>query len=104
MLQPTTDYLLFHSDVRRPVWEDPMNIDGGKWIVRLRKGVADRLWEDLVLGTIGDQFEESDGVCGCVLSVRVQEDILSVWHRDEKDTVAKNRIKCILFLRISLMA
>jgi len=93
MLQPTTDYLLFHSDVRRPVWEDPMNIDGGKWIVRLRKGVADRLWEDLVLGTIGDQFEESDAVCGCVLSVRVQEDILSVWHRDEKDTVAKNRIK-----------
>jgi len=93
MLQPTTDYLLFHSDVRRPVWEDPMNIDGGKWIVRLRKGVADRLWEDLVLATIGDQFEESDSVCGCVLSVRMQEDILSVWHRDEKDTAAKNRIK-----------
>jgi len=93
MLQPTTDYLLFHSDVRRPVWEDPMNIDGGKWIVRLRKGVADRLWEDLVLGIIGDQFEEDDAVCGCVLSVRVQEDILSVWHRDEKNTAAKNRIK-----------
>jgi len=91
-LLPTTDYLLFHSQIRRPVWEDPLNIEGGKWIIRLRKGIADRLWEDLVLGIIGDQFEEEDEICGCVLSVRSQEDILSVWNRNEKDSVARGRI------------
>ncbi|EIM86853.1 eukaryotic translation initiation factor 4E [Stereum hirsutum FP-91666 SS1] len=57
-LLPTTDYLLFHSGVRRPVWEDPLNLPGGKWIIRLRKGVADRLWEDLVLAIVGDQFAD----------------------------------------------
>jgi len=57
-LAPTTDYLLFHSGVRRPVWEDPLNISGGKWIIRFRKGVADRIWEDIVLAIIGDQFDE----------------------------------------------
>jgi len=93
LLQPTTDYLVFHIDVKRPVWEDPFNIDGGKWIVRLRKGVADRLWEDLVLAMIGDQFEPEDEVCGCVLSARSQEDILSLWHKDEKNEEAKVRIK-----------
>jgi len=91
-LLPTTDYLLFHSQIRRPVWEDPLNIEGGKWIIRLRKGISDRLWEDLVLGIIGDQFEEEDKICGCVLSVRSQEDILSVWNRNEKDSVARGRI------------
>lgn len=93
LLQPTTDYLVFHVDVKRPVWEDPFNIDGGKWIVKLRKGVADRLWEDLVLAVIGDQFEPEDEVCGCVLSARSQEDILSLWHKDEKNEEAKARIK-----------
>jgi translation initiation factor 4E len=70
-----------------------MNKDGGKWIIRLRKGVADRLWEDLVLALIGDQFEVDDHVCGCVLSVRALEDIISVWNQDEKDAEAKARIR-----------
>ncbi|KIO25863.1 hypothetical protein M407DRAFT_243938 [Tulasnella calospora MUT 4182] len=92
-LQATTDYLLFHSGVRRPVWEDPLNANGGKWVLRLRKGLADRLWEDLVIAIIGDQFDVEDGICGCVLSVRGSEDILSVWNRDERDAEAKARIR-----------
>lgn len=51
-------------------------------MVRLKKGVADRYWEDLLLAMIGDQFAEaSDEVCGAVLSVRSGEDVLSVWTR-----------------------
>jgi len=91
LLTPTTDYLLFHSGVRRPVWEDPLNITGGKWILRLRKGLADRLWEDLVMAVIGDQFDAE--ICGCVLSVRTGEDIISVWNRDGNEQAAVGRIK-----------
>jgi len=92
-LMSTTDYMLFHEGVRRPIWEDPLNANGGKWIIRLRKGVSDRLWEDLILAVIGDQFEPEDGICGCVLSVRSNEDILSVWNRDDKDAEVKARIR-----------
>ncbi|KAJ1306695.1 hypothetical protein OPQ81_007687 [Rhizoctonia solani] len=92
-LQPTTDYLIFHSGVQRPVWEDPMNAKGGKWSIRLRKGVADRLWEDLILALIGDQFEDEDEVCGCVLSVRIQEDIISIWNKDESNSQVLDRIR-----------
>lgn len=70
-----------------------MNANGGKWVLRLRKGLADRLWEDLVIAVIGDQFDVEDGICGCVLSVRGSEDILSVWNRDERDAEAKARIR-----------
>jgi translation initiation factor 4E len=108
--------------VRRPVWEDPLNLSGGKWIIRLKKGVADRIWEDLVLGIIGDQFDEctadrdqeegkpgigahdsgSEGgessgewpeICGATLSVRQSEDILSVWNRVDGDMKLREKIR-----------
>ncbi|TFK39952.1 translation initiation factor eIF 4e-like domain-containing protein [Crucibulum laeve] len=125
-LQPTTDYLLFHNGVRRPVWEDPLNLSGGKWIIRLKKGVADRIWEDLVLAIIGDQFDEcrpteeaqngivrgngngasgtsDDGsdisggewpeICGCTISVRQSEDIVTLWNRVDGDTKLREKIR-----------
>ena len=34
-----------------------------------------------LLAILGGQFRVGDEVCGCVLSVRYQEDILSIWNR-----------------------
>jgi hypothetical protein len=80
-LPSVSDYHIFKKGIR-PVWEDKENRKGGKWIVRLKKGVADRYWEDLLLAIVGDQFAEAgDEVCGAVLSVRTGEDVLSVWTR-----------------------
>lgn len=123
-LQPTTDYLLFHTGVRRPVWEDPLNIQGGKWIIRLKKGVADRFWEDLVMAIVGDQFDDCRGrledhpraksatpsppksedgsetsaewpeICGCTISVRQSEDIVTVWNRVDGDSKLREQIRC----------
>ncbi|KAF9207030.1 hypothetical protein BGZ59_011377, partial [Podila verticillata] len=45
-LPNVSDYHLFKQGVR-PVWEDSININGGKWIVRLKKGLASRYWENL---------------------------------------------------------
>ncbi|KAM7209132.1 Translation Initiation factor eIF- 4e-like domain containing protein [Naviculisporaceae sp. PSN 640] len=86
-----SDYHLFKKGIR-PIWEDDENKKGGKWIVRLKKGVADRYWEDLLLAVIGDQFgDASDEVCGVVLSVRNGEDILSIWARADGQRVLKIR-------------
>lgn len=81
LLPAVSDYHIFKAGIR-PVWEDEANKRGGKWIVRLKKGVADRYWEDLLLAIIGDQFAEAgEEVCGAVLSVRSGEDVLSVWTK-----------------------
>ena len=89
-LTTTTDYHLFKDGIT-PTWEDPQNARGGKWIVRLRKGLANRYWEQLVLAIIGEQFDVGNEVCGCVISVRFSEDILSIWNRnaDNADGVQK---------------
>jgi translation initiation factor 4E len=63
-LPSSSDYHLFKEGVK-PMWEvhfslqqksslykpslqDEANKAGGKWIVRLKKGLASKFWEDLV--------------------------------------------------------
>ncbi|KAF5006829.1 hypothetical protein FDECE_6809 [Fusarium decemcellulare] len=90
-LPVVSDFHLFKKGVR-PIWEDEVNKKGGKWVVRMKKGVADRYWEDLMLSLIGDQFGDAgDDVCGAVLSVRNGEDILSIWTRTDGGRVIKIR-------------
>ncbi|KAI0596688.1 translation initiation factor eIF 4e-like domain-containing protein [Biscogniauxia sp. FL1348] len=90
-LPTVSDYHLFKKGVR-PIWEDDENKNGGKWILRLKKGVADRYYEDLLMACIGDQFgDETDEVCGVVLSMRNGEDVLSIWTRSTGQKVLKIR-------------
>lgn len=80
-LPTVSDYHVFKKGIR-PVWEDKENKNGGKWNIRLKKGVADRYWELLLIAMIGEQFGDAgDDLCGAVLSVRGNEDVLSVWTR-----------------------
>jgi len=53
-----SDYHIFKKGIR-PVWEDEENKKGGKWIVRLKKGVGGSLLGGLTLRIIGDQFAEA---------------------------------------------
>jgi len=87
-LSVTSDYHLFRYPIK-PLWEDEANRQGGKWIVRLRKGLASKYWEDLLLAIIGEQFDTNDEICGIVISIRFQEDILSIWNRTSNDQTVK---------------
>lgn len=60
----------------------------------MKKGVADRYWEDLLFAIVGDQFAEAgEEVCGAVLSIRSGEDVLSVWTRIDGGRNIK--IRCV---------
>ena len=54
------------------VTQDEANRHGGKWIIRLKKGLASRCWENLVLAMLGEQFMVGDEICGAVISLRYQ--------------------------------
>ncbi|KAI1376484.1 translation initiation factor eIF4e [Hypoxylon crocopeplum] len=90
-LPTVSDYHLFKKGIR-PIWEDDENKLGGKWVLRLKKGIADRYYEDLLMACAGDQFgDEADEVCGVVLSMRNGEDVLSIWTRSTGQKVLKIR-------------
>ena len=99
-LPTVSDYHFFRDGIR-PVWEDEENKRGGKWIMRLKKGVADRYWEDLLLALVGDQFADAaDEVCGTVVSVRSGEDVFSVWTKNDggRNVKIRETIKRVLSL------
>eukprot|EP00276_Gloeochaete_wittrockiana_P016839 CAMPEP_0184353008 /NCGR_PEP_ID=MMETSP1089-20130417/73445_1 /TAXON_ID=38269 ORGANISM="Gloeochaete wittrockiana, Strain SAG46.84" /NCGR_SAMPLE_ID=MMETSP1089 /ASSEMBLY_ACC=CAM_ASM_000445 /LENGTH=208 /DNA_ID=CAMNT_0026688057 /DNA_START=28 /DNA_END=651 /DNA_ORIENTATION=- len=80
-LPPNSDYHVFREGIR-PLWEDEENKYGGKWIVRIPKGVADLYWESILMALVGGEFQVGDELCGIVLSIRFNQDIICVWNRD----------------------
>lgn len=90
----TTDYHCFREGVK-PTWEDPANAKGGKWIVRLPKGLASRYWEEVVLALMGGQFVgiPEGEITGLVISIRYSEDILGIWNRNAGDPEMVDRLR-----------
>ncbi|XP_069685479.1 eukaryotic translation initiation factor 4E type 2 isoform X1 [Periplaneta americana] len=91
-LQSHSDFHLFKVGIK-PMWEDEANQRGGKLILRLRKGLASRCWENLVLAMLGEQFMVGEEICGAVVSIRYQEDIISVWNKTASDSSTTARIR-----------
>lgn len=88
----STDLHLFRAGIK-PMWEDEGNRQGGKVVVRVRKGLAARYWEDVCCAVVGEQFGVGDEICGAVLSLRFQEDILSIWTRTSSNNEANEKVR-----------
>ena len=81
MLPSNTDLHFFRAG-RKPTWEDPANQGGGRFIVRVRKGLAPRMFEWLLLGLASGGAKRGDWgeqVVGVVWSSRHHEDLLAIW-------------------------
>ncbi|KAI9472554.1 hypothetical protein LPJ55_005389 [Coemansia sp. RSA 990] len=96
-----TDYHMFRAGVR-PVWEDPANASGGKWMIRLKKGISPRMWEKLAMAVVGGVFGLADEICGIVLSIRNSEDIISLWNKTALDTKSTLHIRDTMKLVMGL--
>jgi len=56
-----TNLRLFKQGIK-PSWEDPLNVNGGKWVFYVAKELTGKIWGYLVLGLIGEQLESGDDV------------------------------------------
>ncbi|XP_066892950.1 eukaryotic translation initiation factor 4E type 2-like [Kogia breviceps] len=86
-----SDFHLFKEGIK-PMWEDDANKNGGKWIIWVWKGLASRCWETLILAMLGEQFMVGE-ICGAVVSVWFQEDIISIWNKTARDQTTTARIR-----------
>jgi len=59
----------------KPLWEDPENLEGGCWVVKVRKeeGNALKLWEEVCLMCCGGELQAvvATGKC-CMLFVELR--------------------------------
>lgn len=87
-LPPGCDYSLFKDGIQ-PMWEDPQNKNGGRWLVNLNKNQRmtelDNFWLETLLCLIGEAFDElSDDICGATINIRNKGDKLGLWTRDAR--------------------
>jgi len=67
------------------MWEDPENVDGGKFVLTIPKkdsksGRCDEWWLFTVLAVIGESMDMGgDQVCGAVVSIRKNQDRIALW-------------------------
>jgi translation initiation factor 4E len=54
-LEEPTDYQMFRRGIQA-IWKDADSVHGGKWTIRLRKGLISYDWELLIMALIGEQF------------------------------------------------
>jgi len=88
-----SNYHLFKEGIN-PEWEDPINKVGGKWIVQYgpKDAGQDDHWMFTLLALIGEEFEDSDEICGAVFSPRNKQNKLALWTKDSRKKEAVIRI------------
>eukprot|EP00658_Telonema_sp_P-2_P044068 TRINITY_DN31937_c0_g1_i1.p1 TRINITY_DN31937_c0_g1~~TRINITY_DN31937_c0_g1_i1.p1 ORF type:complete len:190 (-),score=43.81 TRINITY_DN31937_c0_g1_i1:364-933(-) len=82
-----SNYHLFKEGIK-PMWEDPANEKGGKWVLNLRnqdKHMISHYWENLVLGLIGESIDMGDEITGAVVARRRAGDRIAIWTRSAHD-------------------
>ncbi|KAF9085358.1 hypothetical protein BGX29_001993 [Mortierella sp. GBA35] len=104
-IENSSNYHLFKDGIK-PMWEDPANASGGRWIVTLltkNPELLDRCWMDLAYALVGEQLDLGDDICGAVLSRRTKADRLAVWVRDKDNVDVVNGIgkRLIKFLDLA---
>jgi translation initiation factor 4E len=83
-LAVNSNYHLFKVGVE-PMWEDPANKEGGKFVLTIPKkdskgGKMDEWWIYTVLAVIGETMDASGNeICGCVVSIRKGQDRIALW-------------------------
>ena len=90
------EFQLFKSPIK-PMWEDEYNKKGGKLTLKLNKGYTTIIWEELILGIIGNILpnEISEGINGIVFSSKKESNILQIWFRDYNKNYYAELEQCI---------
>ncbi|KAG6333954.1 hypothetical protein ID866_5137 [Astraeus odoratus] len=103
-LERNSNYHIFKSGIK-PMWEDPANANGGKWVLTMKNNPAllDRCWAWLAMALVGQEVEEGDDICGAVVSLRSKVDRIQVWTRSKDDVERLNGIgkKIVKLLDVS---
>lgn len=94
-----SNYSCFRHGVQ-PAWEDPENVNGGKFVLTLKKtprgadkdktpiAKLDELWLFTVLALLGETLDATgDQVNGAVVSLRKSQDRIALWIKSSDQDI-----------------
>ncbi|CAK7322778.1 unnamed protein product [Dovyalis caffra] len=85
------DFYCFKHKIE-PNWEDPVCVNGGKWIVCFpegKSGKSDTSWLKTLLAMIGGQLDHGDEICGAAVSVRRKQERIALWTKNASNEAAQ---------------
>ena len=87
---------MFKENIK-PMWEDESNKNGGKLTLKLNKGYTTIIWEELILGIIGNILpkETSEGINGIIFSSKKESNILQIWFKDYNKKYTGELEQCV---------
>ena len=76
------------------MWEDEANANGGKWVLTMKNNpmLLDQCLQWLTMALVGEELDESDEICGAVVSLRSKVDRIQLWTRSKDDVEKVNSI------------
>mmetsp|Transcript_3342 Transcript_3342/g.3168 ORF Transcript_3342/g.3168 Transcript_3342/m.3168 type:complete len:197 (-) Transcript_3342:86-676(-) len=83
-LSLNSNYHIF-TEGMEPMWEDPANMNGGKFVLTIPKkdsksGRCDEWWLFTVLAIVGETMDlKGNEICGTVVSIRKSQDRIALW-------------------------
>ena len=53
------------------MWEDEANVNGSKCVLTMKNNLTllDQCWQWLTMALVGEEFDESDEICGTIGSL-----------------------------------
>lgn len=92
-------HFFFMKDGVYPIWEDPINLNGGCWSYEVHEDQAENLWNDLasylVCEEIINNFDEAVGLSICLK--KNNKSVIKIWNTNTKNNslsqINKNIIK-----------
>lgn len=84
-------FFLMRHDVT-PIWEDPVNINGGCWSFKVHEEQAEDLWEDLSLYLVSNNLCPSitDEIVGISICLKKNNNtVVKIWNRISKNSSLK---------------
>jgi translation initiation factor 4E len=88
----TNKHFFLMKNTITPVWEDPMNINGGCWSFKIQEEQAEELWEDLssylVCNTLCPTI--SDEIVGISICLKKNSNtVVKIWNKKSKNNSLK---------------
>jgi len=61
--------------------------------MRVPKSHTNKYWEDLLMAMLGEQFRAENEINGLVISLKPNQDTISIWNKNGKDEKKVQMIK-----------
>jgi translation initiation factor 4E len=94
------EFFLFKSNIR-PMWEDPANMGGGRFVIHIKRIFANKAWEDIIIAFIISTADH-DHLNGIVMNVRSYEVLLSVWVKPLETEPVKDKYRSWIMKALGL--